>query len=582
MSERAQRQLSAILAADVAGYSRLVGLDEEGTLARLKELRRTVIDPTIAEHRGRIVKTMGDGLLVQFSSVVDAVRCGVEMQREIAKRNVGTDEDKQIEFRMGINVGDVVIDGDDIHGDGVNVAARLEGLAEPGGVCLSQIAHDHVMDKLDLAFEDAGDQRLKNIARPVRVYRLQIAKRTTHTRPIAHEDKASIAVLPFQNMSSDPEQDFFADGLSEDLITALSKVSGLLVIARHSTFAYKGKPNDVRQIARELGVSYIAEGSVRRVASRVRITVQLINAVDGAHLWAERFDRDLDNIFAVQDEVVEKIVVALTGALPDTYVRRKRRTPVVEAYDLFVRGRVLTLQSPHMAKSARPLFEEAIRLDPGFAEAHAWLAMNMMLAGAAGWGVGVLSIDWQQDEPWERIRAAAEQALSLDPDNADAHFVLGYILAYEGHLQRGRDHFHRALRSNPNHADAWAFLGDLEVFDGRSEEAIQAIENAFKLNPYRLPSHCWFMGFAQYAAHRYAEAVETLRHEVCRGTGALRILAAALAQLGQLDEAQEVARQFMEIAPKFTVSGWAQMQPFRDPKDRDHFVEGYLKAGLPR
>jgi TolB-like protein len=401
--QRPQRQLSAILAADVAGYSRLIGLDEEGTLARLKELRRTLIDPTINEHRGRIVKTMGDGLLVQFASAVDAVRCAVDIQGKVSKPDVATAEEQRIEFRVGINVGDIVVDGGDIHGDGVNIAARLEGFADPGGICVSGVVYDQVRDKLDLTFEDTGEQHLKNIARPVRVYRVRIVS-TLRRAALASHDKPSIAVLPFVNMSSDPEQEYFADGLTEDLITALSRVSGLLVIARHSAFAYKGKPIDIRQVARELGVGFVVEGSVRRVVSRVRITFQLVSAADGTHLAADRFDRNLEDIFSLQDEVVEKIVAALSGALPKPYIRPNRRTPVIEAYDLFVRGRLLTLQSPQLAKTARPLFAEAIRLDPDFVEAYAWLAFSMMLH----------NVNWEREEPWEKIRGVAEQALSLD------------------------------------------------------------------------------------------------------------------------------------------------------------------------
>src|SRR5215207_8896837 len=302
VTERVQRQLSAILAADVAGYSRLIGLDEEGTLARLKELRQTLIDPTITEHRGRIVKTMGDGLLVQFASAVDAVRCAVEIQRLLPEQNLGTDGVRRIEFRMGINVGDIVIDGNDIFGDGVNFAARLEALAEPGGICVSSSVHDQVRDKLELTFEDNGEQRLKNIARPVRVYKVGIEH--SITKPVlALPAKPSIAVLPFQNMSGDPEQEYFADGMVEEITTAIARLPWLFVIARNSSFTYKGKSVDVKQVARDLGVRYVLEGSVRKAGNRVRITGQLIDTATGAHIWAERFNGALDDIFELQDQV---------------------------------------------------------------------------------------------------------------------------------------------------------------------------------------------------------------------------------------------------------------------------------------
>jgi TolB-like protein/class 3 adenylate cyclase len=300
--QRAQRQLSAILAADVAGYSRLIGLDEEGTIARVKELRSTLIEPKINEHRGRIVKTMGDGLLVQFGSVIDAVRCAVEVQREIAKQHGETDEDQRIEFRMGINVGDIVIDGDDIYGDGVNIAARLEGLADPGGICISPGVYDQVRDKLDLSFEDTGEHELKNIARPMRVYRITGAPRVTIPASTGATDKPSIAVLPFINMSGDPGQQYFSDGITEDILTELSRFRALSVIARNSSFRFRGEDVDVVRVGRELKVQYVLEGSVRKIGNKLRITAQLIDATSGSHVWADRFDRTQDEIFAVQDE----------------------------------------------------------------------------------------------------------------------------------------------------------------------------------------------------------------------------------------------------------------------------------------
>jgi TolB-like protein/class 3 adenylate cyclase len=568
-----QRRLAAILATDVVGYSKLMGQDEAGTLAALKVLRTELLVPKVGEHGGRIFKSTGDGLLIEFPSVVNAVACAVDIQSAMAERNLDQPETRVIRLRIGVNLGDIIVEDGDVFGDGVNVAARIESIAPPDGIAITETVRHHLGNRLALQFEDLGERSLKNIDGTVRVCLIEPAK---NTGPKQGKSKAldtlpSIAVLPFQNMSSDPEQEYFADGLSEDLITALSKVPGLLVIARHSTFACKGKSTDIRSVARELGVSYVVEGSVRRVASRVRITFQLINAVDGTHLSADRFDRELVDIFALQDEVVEKIVAALAGALPKAYVRPHRRAPIIEAYDLFVKGRVLALQSPHTAKLARSYFEQAIKLDPDFAEAHAWLAMTMILH----------TIEWHREEPWENIRAEAERALTLDPDNADAHFVIGYVLAYERRLSEGREHFERALALNPNHADAWAFLGDVEVLNGRPQEAVRAAEKAFELNPIRLATHGWVMGFAQYAAQRYEDAIDTLSHPSCRQAGCQRILAAALAQLGRLEEAHEVARQYMQLAPKFTVGGWAKTQPFRDPRDRQHFVEGFLKAGLP-
>jgi TolB-like protein len=573
VSERAQRQLSAILAADVAGYSRLIGIDEEGTLARLKELRRTLIDPKIAEHRGRIVKTMGDGLLVQFASVVDAVRCAADIQRVMIEQQVGIASDQRIVFRIGINVGDVVIDGDDIYGDGVNVAARLEGLSEPGSIYVSPGVYEQVRDKLDLSFEDTGEHQLKNIPRPMRVYRIIDTPRVAVPAPKGAPDKPSIAVLPFTNMSSDPEQDYFADGLAEDLITDLSKVPGFLVIARNSTFAYKGKAVDIRLIARELGVRYVIEGSVRRSATRVRINAQLIDASENTHLWADRFDRDLAEVFLLQDEVVGKIVNALADTLPSARFPGRQRAANIQAYDLFVRGRELVAQSPEGNRAGRPLLEKSIELDPGFAEAHAWLAMSH----AFGW------LYWGEDKETNRplALAAAERAVTLDAENADAHALLGYVLLFDGKMDEGAAEFATALRINPNHTYALLFQGEMYAHQGMADRGVETILKAFRLNPYPPAQYYWILGYVQYAAGRYNDAVQTLQHDETRLMGSSRILAASLAQLGRLEEAREVARRFLAANPHFSVRHWAKTQPFRHDSDRQHFVEGYIKSGLP-
>jgi adenylate cyclase len=370
--QRAQRQLAAILAADVAGYSRLIGLDEEGTLVRLKDLRRNLIDPKINEHRGRIVKTMGDGLLVQFASAVDAVRCAVEVQREIAKQHGETDEERRIEFRIGINIGDIVIDGDDIHGDGVNVAARLEGLSEPGGIYVSAGVHDQVRDKLDIAFADAGEQQLKNIARPVRVYNVSVAP-AKQKPSLPLPSKPSIAVLPFQNMSGDPEQEYFADGVVEEIITALSRFRQLFVIARNSTFTYKGRAVDVKQVGREVGVRYVLEGSVRKSANKVRITGQLIDTATGAHLWADRFDGAVEDIFDLQDQVTARVVGAIAPKIEEAEIERAKQKPTesMDAYDQFLRGMTnLYKWTREGNEKALAHFYRAIDLDPNYAAAY--------------------------------------------------------------------------------------------------------------------------------------------------------------------------------------------------------------------
>ena len=394
-TERVERRLAAILAVDVAGYSRLMGDDEEGTLARLKEVRRELADPKIKEHRGRIVKTTGDGLLLEFASVVDAVRCAVEVQREMADRNTDVPSDRRIEFRMGINVGDIIKDGRDIFGDGVNVAARLEALAEPGGICVSRVVRDQVRDKLTFSFEDMGQQRVKNIARPVRIHRVVVGKAADGSQiaavalmpssPLALPDKPSVAVLPFTNMSGDPEQEFVADGIAEDVITALSRYPSLFVIARNSCFTYKGHSVDVKQVGRELGVRYVLEGSMRKAGNRIRVTAQLIEAGTGNHVWAERYDRDLADIFAVQDEITHALTIALTPAIADAELRRAIRKPPesLDAWAAYQRGLWhLSKADPEEDTIAQNFLRQAIHLDPHFAPGYSALALAQ-LQGAA-------------------------------------------------------------------------------------------------------------------------------------------------------------------------------------------------------
>ncbi|RWP09744.1 MAG: adenylate/guanylate cyclase domain-containing protein [Mesorhizobium sp.] len=582
---RPERKLAAILAADVAGYSGLMERDEEGTHERLQLLLRDVVRPEVETHRGRIVKTTGDGLLAEFASAIEAVRCAVGLQQAMAERNVTLPEDRRLTFRIGVNLGDIMSENGDVFGDGVNIAARLEGLAEAGGILISHTVHEHVDRKLPVRFDDQGECALRNIARPIRVYRvgweaaladpalLALKPRNTASAPPGLPDKASIAVLSFTSMSSEAEQEFFADGLAEDLITDLSKVPGLLVIARHSSFAYKGRSVDIRVIAKELGVRYLIEGSVRRASARLRINALLVDAANGAHLWADRFDRDLADIFTLQDEVVGKIVNALADVLPVVRSLPKRRATNLEAYDLFVRGRSLATQSLRETRAARPLLAKAIEIDPGFAEAHAWLAMSHHF--------GALYCGEPLEEHRMLARSAARKAVSIDPENADAHIVLGFLRAYEGELTEGVAEFEMGLRINPNHAEGWAMLADLRVFEGRAVEGIDCAQNSFRLNPYPPGDYYSFLGWAQYAAGRYQDAVETLRNPSAGGPGAKRNLAAALAQLGRMKDAREEARKFLLEFPHFSAQQWGSTQPFRDDEGRQHFIDGYIKAGLP-
>ena len=571
--ESVRRRLAAIMAADVVGYSRLMEHDEAGTLAALKSRRKEVLQPLVAKHHGRVFKVAGDGVMVEFASAVSALQCAIDLQHAFAIANASLPEDLRIVLRIGVNLGDVMVEGSDLYGDGVNIAARLETAAEPGGILISGTAHDYVRNKIKVGFDDLGAQTLKNIVQPVRVYRVSSTPRAMVSASHATVDKPSIAVLPFTNISSDPEQEYFADGLAEDLITDLSKVPGLLVIARNSTFTYKGRPVDVRSVAKDLSVRFVLEGSVRRSAARIRINAQLIDAIDSSHLWADRFDRDLADVFLLQDEVVGRIVGALSGVLAAAVTPGTRRAANLEVYDLFVRGRVLVTQSPESNRAAPPLLQRAIELDPGFADAYAWLAMSHHFAWA-----------YWLDAP-ERHQslalAAAQRAVSLDMENAVAHAILGDVLIYDGKPDEGAAELATALRINPNHADAWAFLGQLKAFEGNAAEGIGHLRDALRLNPRPPGWYYWLLGLAQYAGGQYADAVETLRHEATHRLGSQRILAASLARLGRMQEARAEAAQFLVSNPNFSIRHWADTQPFRHEPDRQHFINGYIEAGLP-
>jgi TolB-like protein/class 3 adenylate cyclase len=573
MPEQAlQRRLAAILAADVVGYSRIMQADEAGTLAALKERRKKVLEPLVSRHRGRVFKTAGDSVLVEFGSAVNAVQCAIDLQQGMAVENGDLPADRRIVLRIGVNLGDVMVEGGDLYGDGVNIAARLEGIAEPGGILISGSAYDQVKGKVDTGFEDLGSQSLKNIAETVRIYQSRLGREAAAALPgLALPDKPSIAVLPFENLSADPEQGYFADGLTEDLITDLSQVPGLFVIARNSSFAYKGKSVDVRSIARNLGVRYVLEGSARRAAGRVRINVQLIDAITGGHIWAERFDCALEDIFGVQDEVTAKIVEALVGRLTAEIPERKKPTNM-EAYDLCVRGRALVMQSPQGAREARLMFERAIAVDPQFAEAHRWLAMSRQM----GWKIG-----GEPKEPNLRIAIEmAQRAVALDPNDADARWVNALLLSDQRQWDEAEAEFAVALKLDPNNADAWAMLSELLVLSGRPTDALADIQKALRLNPHPPGWYYWFLGQAQYLNRQYDRAAQTLRREETYRSPSRRTLAASLAQLGRLDEARREAAMFMARNPHFTIRNWIESQPFREGAYQ-HFVDGYRKAGLP-
>jgi TolB-like protein len=570
-----QRRLAAILAADVVGYSRMMQADEAGTMAALKARRTEILQPLVSKHRGRIIKVTGDGVLVEFASAVEAVSCAVALQEAMAVANEAAEESQWIVLRIGINLGDVMVEGSDLYGDGVNIAARLEEMAEPGSIVMSKKVHDEIERKLTLTCDDLGEQPLKNIAAPIQVFRVARSRgQVPDSGRLALPDKPSIAILPFTNMSAEPEQEFFADGLTEDLITEVSKAPGLFVIARHSSFAFKNKPVDVRRVGRDLGVRYILEGSVRRAASRIRVNAQLIDGHEGAnYLWAERFDRDLADVFAVQDELVARIVEALVGKLTVAGLRERYRPASLEAYDLCLRGRAEFSHSLETGIDAIPLFERAIALDPRYAEAYRWLALMQCM----GWLHTNLPMD-----PFRQLSmVSAKKAVELDPDDPGAHWALAVVLLYERLWAESAKEFEISLRLNPNDADAWDWLSDLKVMEGRGEEAVACSLRALRLSPHPTCSHLWGLGQAQYAAGQYEAAVKTLRHEATYRTGSRRFLAAALAQLDRLVEAREEGRLYLARHPHSRISYWVETQPFRDLATRDRFVEGYRKAGLP-
>jgi len=554
-----QRRLAAILAGDVAGYSRLMGVDEVGTLNALKAIRRELADPAIAAHHGRVVKTAGDGILIEFPSVVDAVACAVAIQDGMAARNAGVPEDKRIVLRIGINIGDIIIDEGDIHGDGVNIAARLEGIARPGTICLSKAARDQVRDKLDIAFEDMGEQTLKNIARPVRVYQVDahpLPREDADKRPaLALPDKPSIAVLPFQNMSGDPEQEYFVDGMVDDIITGLSRIKWLFVIARNSTFTYKGRAIDVKQVGRELGVHYVLEGSMRMLADRVRITGQLIDAASGAHVWAERYDRKADDVFALQDEIALSVVGAIEPNLLRAEVERvKRKRPdSLDAYDLILRAQPDVYSGmPDRAMKALPLLERALALNSGYALAHAFAAMchhNIFLRAGL-----------REVERAASIRHA-QMAMGQGQDDALALTFAGFSIGMDGHDRDAAfTAFEAALALSPSSALTYIFGSVILGWTGEAERAIEWGERGLRLSPFDPWAFAAFgaLMLGHFQRGRYQEAARAA-HKAVQANPAHSInhvmLAAALAKLGRLHEARAASARVLELQPSFRYGG---------------------------
>jgi len=594
-TEGFKRKLAAIFSADVAGYSRLMGDNEELTVRTL-ETYRGVMSALIEQHRGRVVDSPGDNLLAEFPSVVDAVQCAVAVQKEFQSRNKSLPEDRRMQFRIGINLGDVIEENGRIYGDGVNITARLEALAEPGGICVSKTAFDHIESKLPLGYEYMGQQTVKNIARPVDAYKVMMDARVTDrderkalpadaikgpeqtVTPLP--DKPSIVVLPFSNMSNDPDQEYFSDGMTEDIITDLSKISGLFVIARNSAFTYKGKAVKVRKVGRELGVRYVLEGSVRKAMNRVRITAQLIDAATEGHLWAERYDRDLDDIFSLQDEVTQKIVSSLAVRLTED--EQSLRTAKCEctvntdAYDLYLRAlEYLNRFTEKTNQQARKMFEGAISLDPTYAQAHAMMAETYLIEWTFGWSLDPSTLE----EAWKWSQATLE----LDASIPEAHSVMGEIYLWKREHQLAVSEFQKALSISPNDANIIAGLGSVMTWSGEYEEGVSLIDKAIRLNPVHPAHYLWFMGHAYYLMRQHENAIEMFGRAFSLNPDwwpSHVFSAICFVEMGRIDDARASAEKVLELQPTFSVEYWVPNMPYKNQGDIDRWADGLRKAGL--
>jgi len=620
------RHLIAILSADVKDYTRLMSQDDVGTIRTLTAYKEAM-ETLIRRYRGQVVDAIGDSLLARFDSVLDAVNCAAEMQRDLAERNADLPYHRKMEFRMGVSLGDVVEEEGRIYGDGVNIAARLQALAEGGGICISSMVHDSVKGKIGFEYEDLGEQTLKNIAEPVRVYRVlshpgaaahrvQEAKNALRRKwgPVAIAaaavvvigsfllwrfvilparapqvasvqkmalplpDRPSIAVLPFENLSKDKSQDYIADGMTEDIISALARFKQLFVIARNSTQTYKGKAVKVQQVAEELGVRYVLEGSMEIIKDRIRVTAQLIDAIAGTHLWVERYDRPLTDVFEVRDELTRKLVASLAGKLERAEMAKAslQHPDSLDAYGLYSRAYELFFRyTPSDNAKARELAEKAIALDPKYGGAYRVLAWTHYNDWTFGWLPG------KPKESYQKALDLAYKAVGLDPRDGYARCSLGYFLLYGSKFDEAAAEFEEALKANPNDAHLIALSAEFYADVGRPEEAIRRIKEAMRLNPNYPDWYLWQLGWAQYQAHNYQGAVETFRKASSIGE-ARAYLAASLAQLGRMEEAHVEAEKYLKDNPSFSATYAGNTTPFLHGKDRQHLVEGFIKAGLPR
>lgn len=578
-AQNVTRKLRAILSMDVKGYSLLMADNEVHTIQTLKAYRQIIADQ-IHQHSGRVVDSPGDNLLAEFESAVDAVECAVDVQKRLKKENDRFVEDKRLQFRIGVNIGDVVRDGDQIYGSGINVAARIEGIADPGGVCISHNTYDHVKGKLEFGFMNLGEHEVKNIKNPVRVYKVMLE--SDSPTPLVGgvlelPDKPSIAVLPFDNMSGDPEQEYFSDGITEDLITDLSKISGLFVIARNSTFAYKGKPFKIKDVERDLGVHYVLEGSVRRANNRVRITAQLIDAHSEGHLWAERYDRDLKDIFSLQDEVTQKIITALMVRLTDDEQKRliKKETTGVDAYDYVLRGLAYINRFTKEANAlAKKMFLKAIEFDPEYASAYSGL-------GRAHWMEWVFG--WSQDpQILKRTHDVARKALSLDKSNSLGHSLLGDVYLWGKKHDKAITEMEETLALNPNDADGLSTLGGILSWADKADEAEKFIKMAMRLNPIHPVWYLWNLGHVYFLLGQLVEAKKQFKKAVNQNPDYLPAhiyLAAIYSELDQQEDAQNEAMEIERLSPQTPVEIWRHKIPYKDESKSDRLIKDLYKAG---
>lgn len=587
-----ERRLAAILAADVVGYTRLMGSDEAGTLQRLTELRQQVLEPLIADHHGRVVKLIGDGLLVEFASVVDALTCAMTWQNVVAEREGEAKEGNELQFRIGINLGDVIVEGDDIHGDGVNIAARLEGFAEPGAICLSGDAYRQVRGKTEAEFEDLGERKLKNIAELVQIYRVASTRTCSSASslaigPFPQPDQPSIAVLSFANLSDDPGQQYFSDGITEDIITELSRFHTLFVMARISSIVFKSKAMSARDFAHELGVDYVVEGSVRRAGDRVRITAQLINVNTGAHLWAERYDRDMRDVFAVQDEVARSIASTISGRVEAAgRERAERMSPTaLRAYDLMLRAKALTSKYiKEDNQQALACAERAVDLDPTSASAHAHLARCHFYNYMACWVA-------DRENAFNKAYNLAQRAVLLDETESFGHSILGIVHMFRREYEESKSEHERAIALNPNDPDARRYYGGFLAATGKPNAAIEQIELGKQLNPFDTRWVPWIRGIACFTARRYKEAIASLRQARDPINEVRGWLAASYAYAGRDEEARTTLQEFLRVAetdmavfPGDKLKDWKPYWhgafEYQDQKDFDHLFDALQKAGL--